>query len=95
MIPIAVRGGVTLEQKASSALLEHLVIVPDPRIARHRWRKLNDILVIAICAVLCGAERYLAIADFGHEREGWLRQFLELPAGIPSHDTLTAELYEL
>jgi predicted transposase YbfD/YdcC len=69
------------------ALLEHFAGVPDPRIARHRWHKLGDILVIAVCAVVCGAESYPAIEDFGLERETWLRQFLELPAGIPSHDT--------
>lgn len=81
-----------MEQKATSALLEHLTTVPDPRIARHRWHKLSDILVIAICAVLCGAESYPAIEDFGHEREEWLRQFLELPEGIPSHDTFNRVL---
>jgi predicted transposase YbfD/YdcC len=81
-----------MEKKATSALLDHLATVPDPRIARHRWHKLSDILVIAICAVLCGAESYPAIEDFGYEREDWLRQFLELPAGIPSHDTFNRVL---
>jgi predicted transposase YbfD/YdcC len=81
-----------MEKNATSALLDHLATVPDPRIARHRWHKLSDILVIAICAVLCGAESYPAIEDFGHEREEWLRQFLELPAGIPSHDTFNRVL---
>jgi predicted transposase YbfD/YdcC len=76
-----------MEKKAPVALLDHFTSLPDPRIARHRWHKLSDILVIAVCAVLCGAESYPAIEDFGHEREAWLRQFLELPAGIPSHDT--------
>jgi DDE_Tnp_1-associated len=59
---------------------------------RHGWHKLSDILVIAVCAVLCGAESYPAIEDFGHEREEWLRQFLELPAGIPFHDTFNRVL---
>lgn len=81
-----------MEKKATSALLDHLATVPDPRIARHRWHKLSDILVIAVCAVLCGAESYPAIEDFGHEREEWLRQFLELPEGIPSHDTFNRVL---
>ncbi|MGH6639735.1 MAG: ISAs1 family transposase [Polaromonas sp.] len=74
------------------ALLEHFASVPDPRIERHRWHKLGDILVIAVCAVVCGAESYPAIEDFGTERETWLRQFLELPAGIPSHDTFNRVL---
>jgi predicted transposase YbfD/YdcC len=81
-----------MEKQATGALLDHLATVPDPRIARHRWHKLSDILVIAICAVLCGAESYPAIEDFGYEREEWLRQFLELPAGIPSHDTFNRVL---
>jgi predicted transposase YbfD/YdcC len=81
-----------MEKKATSALLDHLATVPDPRIARHRWHKLSDILVIAVCAILCGAESYPAIEDFGHEREEWLRQFLELPEGVPSHDTFNRVL---
>jgi predicted transposase YbfD/YdcC len=76
-----------MEKQPAVALLEHFANLPDPRIARHRWHKLSDILVIAVCAVLCGAESFPAIEDFGHEREDWLKQFLELPEGIPSHDT--------
>lgn len=76
-----------MEKQSSVALVDHLATVPDPRIARQRWHKLSDILVIAVCAVLCGAESYPAMEDFGREREEWLRQFLELPEGIPSHDT--------
>src|SRR5262245_6191297 len=76
-----------MEKPSRVALLDHFATLPDPRIERHRWHKLGDILVIAVCAVLCGAESYPAIEDFGREREEWLRQFLELPEGIPSHDT--------
>lgn len=81
-----------MEKPPPVALLEHFASLPDPRMERHRWHKLSDILVIAVCAVLCGAESYPAIEDFGHEREEWLRQFLELPAGIPSHDTFNRVL---
>jgi predicted transposase YbfD/YdcC len=81
-----------MEKLPPVALLEHFASVPDPRIERHRWHKLSDILVIAVCAVLSGAESYPAIEDFGTERESWLRQFLELPAGIPSHDTFNRVL---
>jgi predicted transposase YbfD/YdcC len=76
-----------MEKPPPIALVDHFATLPDPRIERHRWHKLGDILVIAVCAVLCGAESYPAIEDFGQEREEWLRQFLELPEGIPSHDT--------
>jgi len=81
-----------MEKRCTVALLDHFAAVPDPRIARHRWHKLSDILVIAVCAVLCGAESYRAIEDFGHEREAWLKQFWELPEGIPSHDTFNRVL---
>lgn len=81
-----------MEKKPAVALLDHFARLPDPRIARHRWHKLSDILVIAVCAVLCGAESFPAIEDFGHEREEWLKQFLELPEGIPSHDTFNRVL---
>jgi predicted transposase YbfD/YdcC len=47
---------------------------------------------MAVCAVLCGAESFPAMEDFGHEREAWLQQFLELPGGIPSPDTFNRVL---
>lgn len=46
-----------------------------------------DIMVIALCAVICGAQDFTAIATFGRGKEHWLRRFLTLPGGIPSHDT--------
>src|SRR5215510_11831264 len=76
-----------MKKRPSATLLEHFAILPDPRIERHRRHHLSDILVIAVCAVLCGAESFPAIEDFGQARYAWLKQFLELPGGIPSHDT--------
>ena len=61
--------------------------VEDPRVQRTQRHKLIDLLVIAICAVICGADDDVAMADFGKAKEKWLRQSLELPNGIPSHDT--------
>ena len=49
---------------------------------------LTDILVLSVLAVICGADNFMAIALFGELHEEWLRTFLELPHGIPSHDTL-------
>ena len=60
--------------------------LPDPRSANHR-HKLLDILTIAILAVICGAEGWSAVAHYGRSKKDWLATFLELPAGIPSHDT--------
>jgi predicted transposase YbfD/YdcC len=76
-----------MEKKGSPALIEHFAVLEDPRLERQKRHKLCDILLIAVCAVLCGAESFPAIEDFGHVRYAWLKQFLELPNGIPSHDT--------
>jgi predicted transposase YbfD/YdcC len=59
----------------------------DPRIERQKLHKLLDIVVIAICGVICGADNWVDIEMFGIKKETWLRQYLELPNGIPSHDT--------
>ena len=49
--------------------------------------QLMDIVIIAICAIVSGADHWTEVETFGRARETWLRQFLELPHGIPSHDT--------
>lgn len=59
----------------------------DPRVARTRDHRLIDILVIGICTLLCGGESFNDMEDFGHAKHDWLKTFLELPHGIPSHDT--------
>ena len=59
----------------------------DPRIDRTRLHDLMDIIVIAICAVICGCEGWVDIAKYGRAKQDWLRTFLRLPNGIPSHDT--------
>jgi len=61
--------------------------LPDPRVTGRCNHKLIDIIVIAVCAVIAGAESWVEIADFGEARQEWLSTFLELPGGIPSHDT--------
>jgi predicted transposase YbfD/YdcC len=69
------------------ALIEHLEQISDPRIERTKRHKLIDILVIAVCATVCGAEAWTEMEEFGEAKEEWFRTFLELPHGIPSHDT--------
>ncbi|WP_245737452.1 ISAs1 family transposase [Xenorhabdus japonica] len=59
----------------------------DPRLNRTKQHLLIDILTISICAVICGCESFNAIEEYGKSKEDWFRQFLELPNGIPSHDT--------
>lgn len=69
------------------SLWDYFAELPDPRRSQGRRHKLIDILAVALCAVLCGADDFVEIEEFGETREAWLRQFLELPHGIPSHDT--------
>ena len=67
----------------------------DPRQEDRCDHKLIDILFIAICAVICGADGFTDMEEFGLAKEIWLRQFLELPNGIPSHDTFGRVLARL
>src|SRR5438094_2623150 len=61
--------------------------VKAPRRAHRRLHQLQDIIVVALCAVIAGAQDWQQIVTFGRKRLDWLRGFLELPNGIPSHDT--------
>jgi predicted transposase YbfD/YdcC len=67
----------------------------DPRRERTRRHRLDDILVIALCAVICGADSFEQIERFGKAREDWLKTFLKLQSGIPSHDTFNRVLAAL
>ncbi len=68
-------------------LVDCLEALPDPRDTCKVEHRLIDVMVIAVCAVLGEAESFEDIADHGRCKEGWLKQFLALPNGIPSHDT--------
>ncbi len=75
------------EPKRVENLSYHLSIIPDPRVERRKVHSLHDVLMIAILGMLCGAESFVDFEDFDKAKEGWLRGFLALPNGIPSHDT--------
>lgn len=77
-----------MDDPMPSSLVETLDSLEDPRVDRTRLHPLTDILVLSVLAVICGADRFVAIALFGQLNEAWLRTFLELPHGIPSHATL-------
>ena len=62
--------------------------IRDPRVERTRRHSLVDVLVLSLCAVICGADSFCAIEAFGRARKEWLRTFLDLRHGIPTHDTL-------
>lgn len=86
-------GETDLGQLKVKTLFENISIINDPRIERHKRHSLVDILVIAICAMLCAAETWEDIEEFGHAKREWLATFLELENGIPSHDTNRAGIY--
>lgn len=68
-------------------LIDFLSSLDDPRIDRTKKHDLIDILVIAICAAICGAKSWVQIEDFGKAKKDWFEKFLNLKHGIPSHDT--------
>jgi predicted transposase YbfD/YdcC len=69
------------------SLIEHFATVRDPRVERTRDHHLLDVLVIAVCTLICGGESFYDMEDFGKAKRDWFETFLELPNGIPSHDT--------
>lgn len=78
-----------MQPNASLSLSEHFKKLRDPRLDRTKAHSLHDILIIAILAMLCGADSFTDMEDFGHAKDDWLATFLDLPNGIPSHDTFT------
>ncbi len=76
-------------------LLEHFADLTDPRVERTKLHQLLDILVMAMCATICGAEGWEDFAEFGKAKREWFETFLELPNGIPSPDTFRRVLQRL
>lgn len=74
-------------ERRNPSLMAHFSVLVDPRVDRTRRHSLNDILVIAICGFVCGVDNWVELEFFGKTKERWFKQFLELPNGIPSHDT--------
>ena len=77
-----------MEDSAHTLLLRIFRDMPDRRIIGKVSHKLHDILVITVCAVISGLEHWTQIEDFARANEQWFRTFLDLPNGIPSHDTI-------
>ncbi|MFN8494505.1 MAG: ISAs1 family transposase [Caldilineaceae bacterium] len=76
-----------MENNPAATIATNFSGLKDPRVERTREHKLLAILVIAICAIIGGCDAWAAIADYGRDQQEWLAKFLELPSGIPSHDT--------
>jgi len=73
---------------AGDSISKYFKDLPDPRGERGKRHRLTDMQSITVCAVICGADGWVEVEDFGKAKEGWLKLFLALPHGIPSHDTL-------
>jgi predicted transposase YbfD/YdcC len=76
-----------MEEEKAFDLATIFAAVEDPRIERTKLHRLVDILMIAVCGVICGAEGWVEIEEFGKAKEAWFGSWLALPNGIPSHDT--------
>ena len=76
-----------MKQLKAQTLFERVEEIKDPRVERTKLHLLKDILVMAVCATICGADNWEEIAEFGESKREWFATFLELENGIPSHDT--------
>ena len=79
----------------SACLIEHFSTLKDPRIDRNKSHQLIDIIVLAISAIASGADGWEAIEDFGKTKLNWLRQYVPLKNGVPSHDCIAYVLTRL
>ena len=80
----------TAAPSSPTALIEyHFSQIKDPRASHSIDHLLIDIIVITLCATICGANDWEAVAEYGRTKEEWLKKFLALPNGIPSHDTFS------
>lgn len=69
-------------------LMKNLILIHDPRVKNRCEHRLVDVMIIGVCSVLCGAESWDEIGEFAKHRQEWFEKFLELPNGVPSHDTI-------
>jgi predicted transposase YbfD/YdcC len=76
-----------MSRTLSFAIFTHFEKLTDPRVERTQAHKLLDIMTIALCAAICGANTWVDVERFGLAKQEWFARFLELPGGIPSHDT--------
>ena len=76
-----------IKESLKESIEKHFGSIPDKRVVTRSCHKLVDIIAIAILGILCGADGWVAIETYGKAKQEWLSNFLELPHGIPSHDT--------
>ena len=76
-----------LRRTRYASVLKHFGSSTDPRVNRTRKHSLHDVLVLAICAFICGIDDWVNLEFFANTKLKWFKTFLELPNGVPSHDT--------
>lgn len=76
-----------MKLRSTASIADHFASIPDPRMDRRKRHKLSDIFFITLCAVICGADDWASIEQFGKAKEKWFTAVLDLKHGIPSHDT--------
>ena len=76
-----------MDHQPTASLIQHFADLPDPRTGNAKAHLFLEILIIAILAVICGADGWSEVELFGKTKQKWLKTFLQLPKGIPSHDT--------
>ena len=76
-----------MKVKPKITIIDYFQEIKDPRVERTKEHLLIDIIVIAVCAVICGSDTWVGRETFGNSKRNWLKKFLKLPNGIPSHDT--------
>ena len=79
-------------EKPTPSIIHHFSSIKDPRVNRQKKHQLQDIFFISLCAMICGADNWVAIEEFGLAKEEWFTELLGLKHGIPSHDTF-GEVY--
>lgn len=76
-----------MSKSSGGGIKEYFADIEDPRVDRTKQHELLDIIFITLCAVICGADHWVEVEEFGKSQLDWLKRFLALPNGIPSHDT--------
>jgi predicted transposase YbfD/YdcC len=77
----------SVSQAMGGGIRDQFAALPDPRMERTKRHQLLDVITIALCAVICGADSWAEVEEFGKAKRSWFEAFLTLPNGIPSHDT--------
>ena len=84
-----------MAEQATASFFAHFAALEDPRIDRTKLHPLLEIVFIAVCALLSGANDFVGMEKFGKAKRDWLKKYLELENGVPSHDTFGRVLHAL